>query len=141
MFAQYRRPQEADEKKDVFAPVADLMVGVVFIFIILVLALSLHIMDDIQNAVPKSMYDEQKARADDLERDLAKANALVGQLIAQRDRAREDADKQKERADREQSSRQRLAEFVRYVQNTSVLPVLGQPCRSQQAAHRDPGEA
>ena len=96
MFARYRRPPEAEEKKDVFAPVADLMVGVVFIFIILVLALSLRIMNDVQNAVPKSMYEEQKAKAEALEGDL----------------------------DREHASRLRLAEFVRYVQSTGVVPIL-----------------
>jgi flagellar motor protein MotB len=111
MFAQYRRRQEAEEKKDVFAPVADLMVGVVFIFIILVLALSLHIMEDVQNAVPKSMYDEQKARA----------NGLQEELTWEKDRA----DRERDRADREQASRERLADFVRYVQKTGVVPVLG----------------
>jgi flagellar motor protein MotB len=111
MFAQYRRRQEAEEKKDVFAPVADLMVGVVFIFIILVLALSLHIMEDVQNAVPKSMYDEQKARADGLQEELT--------------REKDRADRERDRADREQASRQRLADFVRYVQKTGVVPVLG----------------
>jgi flagellar motor protein MotB len=110
MFSSYRRRQETDEKKDVFAPVADLMVGVVFIFIILVLALSLHIMDDVQNAVPKSMYDEQKARADILDRKLADAIETVA--------------REKDRADREQASRQRLAEFVRYIQRTGVVPIL-----------------
>jgi chemotaxis protein MotB len=125
MFVAYRRRPEVEEKKDVFAPVADLMVGVVFIFIILVLALSLHIMDDVQNAVPKSMYDEQKARAEDLDRRLADANATIAQLIAQRDQALLAAAQEKDRADRAESSRQRLAEFVRYVQTTGVVPVLG----------------
>ena len=124
MFAQYRKPQEAEEKKDVFAPVADLMVGVVFIFIILVLALSLRIMSDVQNAVPKSVYEEQKAKADSLEEKLTKANVLIADLTLQRDRAREEAVVQSNRADREYASRQRLAEFVRYVQSTGVVPVL-----------------
>ena len=124
MFAPHRRRQEADEKKDVFAPVADLMVGVVFIFIILVLALSLHIMDDVQNAVPKSMYDEQKARADDLQGKLT--NAI------------EAAAREKERADREQASRQRLADFVRYVQKTGVVPRPRAARRSEPAPHGNP---
>jgi len=89
MFASHQRRQEAEDKKDVFAPVADLMVGVVFIFILLVLALSLHIMDDVNNAVPKAIFEEQKARAD-----------------------------------REQASRQRLADFARYVQSTGAIPIL-----------------
>ena len=37
---------QSEEKKDIFAPVADLMVGVVFIFIIMVMALSLSITDE-----------------------------------------------------------------------------------------------
>ena len=118
MFAPHRRRQESDEKKDVFAPVADLMVGVVFIFIILVLALSLRIMDDVQNAVPKSMYEEQKARADDLDRKLADAIVTIAT--------------EKDRADREQASRQRLATFVRYVQDTGVVPLLGRLVEANQ---------
>ena len=73
-------------------------------------ALSLHIMDDIQNAVPKSTYDEQKARADSLDHKLADAIETIA--------------REKDRADREQASRQRLAEFVRYVQTTGVVPIL-----------------
>ena len=49
MFSRSSQSAETEEKKDIFAPVADLMVGVVFIFIIMVMALSLLIMED---AVP-----------------------------------------------------------------------------------------
>jgi flagellar motor protein MotB len=55
MFAVRRPKAVEDEKKDVFAPVADLMVGVVFIFIVMVMALSLVMMDD---AVPRPTYDQ-----------------------------------------------------------------------------------
>jgi flagellar motor protein MotB len=55
MFAVRRPKSDDEEKKDVFAPVADLMVGVVFIFIVMVMALSLVMMDD---AVPRPTYDQ-----------------------------------------------------------------------------------
>jgi flagellar motor protein MotB len=55
MFSARVHKFEEEEKKDVFAPVADLMVGVVFIFIIMVLALSLVMMED---AVPRPLYDQ-----------------------------------------------------------------------------------
>jgi chemotaxis protein MotB len=97
MFAPYRKPAELEEKKDVFAPVTDLMVGVVFIFIIMVLALSLLILDDVKNAVPKSMYDQ----------------------------AVEDLNQARDQVAQERASRLRLAEFVRYVRDTGVVPILG----------------
>jgi flagellar motor protein MotB len=90
----------------------------VFIFIILVLALSLHIMDDVANAVPKSVFEEQKARADRLDAELA---ARTGE----RDAALGEAADQRQRAERESASRRRLAEFVRYVKDDSVVPALG----------------
>jgi len=55
MFALRHPRADDEEKKDVFAPVADLMVGVVFIFIVMVMALSLVMMDD---AVPRPTYDQ-----------------------------------------------------------------------------------
>jgi flagellar motor protein MotB len=58
MFLRSSQSAETEEKKDIFAPVADLMVGVVFIFIIMVMALSLLIMED---AVPRATFDEAEA--------------------------------------------------------------------------------
>lgn len=55
MFAARRPAPDEEEKKDIFAPVADLMVGVVFIFIVMVMALSLTLMDDV---VPRAAYDQ-----------------------------------------------------------------------------------
>ena len=55
MFAARRALADEEEKKDVFGAVADLMVGVVFIFIVMVMALSLVLMDD---AVPRPAYDQ-----------------------------------------------------------------------------------
>jgi hypothetical protein len=64
MFARHIRTTEVEEKKDIFAPVADLMVGVVFIFIIMVMALSLLIMNDV---VSRSEYDSLKRRLNETE--------------------------------------------------------------------------
>jgi chemotaxis protein MotB len=65
MFALRHPRADDEEKKDVFAPVADLMVGVVFIFIVMIMALSLVMMDD---AVPRPAYDQ-------VVRELAETNA------------------------------------------------------------------
>jgi flagellar motor protein MotB len=74
MFASRVHKIEEEEKKDVFAPVADLMVGVVFIFIIMVLALSLVMMED---AVPRPLYDQtaQELAQVKIERDALKKRA------------------------------------------------------------------
>jgi flagellar motor protein MotB len=55
MFAVRRAKVEEEEKKDVFAPVSDLMVGVVFIFLVMIMALSLVMMED---AVPRPEFDQ-----------------------------------------------------------------------------------
>ncbi len=101
MFAPYFRAAEQEEKKDVFAPVADLMVGVVFIFIVMLLAVSLLMVDDIENAVPKSVYD-----------------AAVETARTEGERA----NRERDRADAKEASRRRLAEFVRYVRDSGVVP-------------------
>jgi chemotaxis protein MotB len=54
-----------EDQKDIFGPVADLMVGVVFIFIILILALSLDLASE--KMVPQSTYDAEVARNKKLE--------------------------------------------------------------------------
>ena len=60
MFAKITQKRSEDEQKDIFAPVADLMVGVVFIFIILILALSLDL--STESTVPRSTYDAEVAK-------------------------------------------------------------------------------
>ena len=64
MFSRSSQPAETEEKKDIFAPVADLMVGVVFIFIIIVMALSLLIMKD---SVPRAAFDRLEKRLTETE--------------------------------------------------------------------------
>ncbi len=74
MFAVRRAKVEEEEKKDVFAPVADLMVGVVFIFLVMILALSLVMMDD---AVPRPAYDQVRRELSEMkaQRDALKTRA------------------------------------------------------------------
>jgi flagellar motor protein MotB len=69
-------PRKADEdQKDIFAPVADLMVGVVFIFIVLILALSLDLATE--KSVPQSAYDALAAKNATLLADNAKLVSFV----------------------------------------------------------------
>lgn len=132
MFAPYSRPADAEEKKDVFAPVADLMVGVVFIFIIMVLALSLLMREDLDNAVPKSEYDAIVSQLD-VEKEKARTEAEranreeTTRKVAEtdRDQARELAYRERVRAEQEEAARRKLAEFVRYMRDTGVVPILG----------------
>jgi flagellar motor protein MotB len=56
MFTRDRPHRDSEEKKDVFAPVADLMVGVVFIFILMVLALSLVVAT--QKTIPADRFNK-----------------------------------------------------------------------------------
>lgn len=77
MFSRQLRAPEIEEKKDIFAPVADLMVGVVFIFIIMVMALSLLITND---AVPRQSYDRVLRQLKETENRLAKVDASRARL-------------------------------------------------------------
>lgn len=65
MFSGRSFHRTEEEQQDIFAPVADLMVGVVFIFIILILALSLDLANE--KMVPKSTYDAKMAENKKLE--------------------------------------------------------------------------
>ena len=78
MFAVRRRKVEEEEKKDVFAPVSDLMVGVVFIFLVMILALSLVMMDD---AVPRPDYDQVVRELTETRAKLDAAQKRADQLV------------------------------------------------------------
>ena len=53
--------QKGDERKDLFGPVADLMVGVIFIFIILLIGLALHLQpEDYQKLLDKNALLENE---------------------------------------------------------------------------------
>lgn len=102
MFLRTAPTTDAEEAKDVFAPVADLMVGVVFIFIVLMLALVINLRSE--DSVPKSLYEalEQRLKTTEAERDrlaidlqqettrreaaVARARALDVQLAAEIER-------------------------------------------------------
>ena len=78
MFAVRRAKVEEEEKKDVFAPVADLMVGVVFIFLVMILALSLVMMED---AVPRPDYDQVVRELTETRAKLDVAQKRADQLV------------------------------------------------------------
>lgn len=75
-----RRPASPaeDERKDLFGPVADLMVGVIFIFIILLIGLSLYLQPE--------DYQQLRDRNAQLEAENAKFQATVHQLTADNER-------------------------------------------------------
>ena len=53
--------QNGDDRKDLFGPVADLMVGVIFIFIILLIGLALHLQpEDYQKLLDKNALLENQ---------------------------------------------------------------------------------
>ena len=64
MFARNPALAEEEERKDIFAPVADLMVGVVFVFIVLMIALVLNLQKE--DTVPKSEYEKLRTENDRL---------------------------------------------------------------------------
>ncbi|CAH2602074.1 conserved protein of unknown function [Rhodovastum atsumiense] len=103
MFATLPRRADDDEKKDIFAPVADLMVGVVFIFIILMLALALNLQNE--DTVPRSEYEQNLARLHALEAENASLTARVEGL------AQDNA---------------RLATFAQFVRDNNVTKLLSQ---------------
>jgi flagellar motor protein MotB len=78
MFAVRRPKVEEEEKKDVFAPVSDLMVGVVFIFLVMILALSLVMMED---AVPRPDYDQVVRELTETKAKLDVAQKRADQLV------------------------------------------------------------
>lgn len=107
MFARSAPPAQEEESKDIFAPVADLMVGVVFIFIVLMLGLVMNLQNE--DVVPKSEYARLEARA----RALAQENA---NLVENNTRLTE--------------ANVRLTEFARFVRDSDVMRVMGRLARA-----------
>ena len=97
-----------EDQKDIFAPVADLMVGVVFIFMILILALSLDL--STEKGVPQSTYDLKVEE----NRVLTQQLADIGALERERS-ARAMAEK---RASVLTADNERLLQFVRFVRDS-----------------------
>ena len=109
MFARSAPPAQDEEGKDVFAPVADLMVGVVFIFIILMLGLVMNLQNE--DVVPKSEYTL-----------LAAWNAELSRRLEQETDLRAAAEA-REKALAEANAR--LTEFARFVRDSDVMRVMG----------------
>jgi hypothetical protein len=115
MFGRSTPAPEAEESKDIFAPVADLMVSVVFIFIVLMLALVMNLQRE--EVVPRSLYDAEVARVRGLEAqvaDLTKGLEEETQLRAAAEaRGRELA-----------LTNERLLDFAEFVRASDLLPRL-----------------
>lgn len=112
-----------DEQKDIFAPVADLMVGVVFIFMILILALSLDL--STEKAVPQSTYDLQVRENQTLNQQLADARAALASEQALRSAA-------EARVIKLDTEVARLADFVRFVRDSQIAPLMQRLSKADQ---------
>ncbi|MXP65953.1 hypothetical protein E0493_21635 [Roseomonas sp. M0104] len=112
-----RLPRRAGEgAEDIFAPVADLMVGMVFIFIIVMVALVLNQAEE--TTVPKSKYDEQVAK--------------VASLEAEVERLRAELEEERKRRLQAEAERQKLAEFAAYVRDQGVLRLMDRLSRADE---------
>jgi flagellar motor protein MotB len=80
MFGRRSASVEDEDRKDIFAPVADLMVGVIFIFIILMLALVMNLRSE--DTVARSEYEHQVARVHELEAENGKLAQANERLVA-----------------------------------------------------------
>jgi chemotaxis protein MotB len=115
MFSKVTAARADEDQKDIFAPVADLMVGVVFIFIILILALSLDL--STEKMVPQSTYDAKVAENVALR---SQVDSLTASLETER-RLRLEAE---QRAATLADSNAKLVEFVRFVRDSKIAPLM-----------------
>lgn len=123
MFSRTGQAAHAEESNDIFAPVADLMVGVVFIFIILMLALVMNLQSE--ETVPKSEYDRQVARAQTLEAQ----NIDLARRLEQETRLRVAAEA------REQTlivANSRLVDFVQFVRDSDAMRLMSRLASADQ---------
>jgi chemotaxis protein MotB len=126
MFGRTAPQAESEEAKDVFAPVADLMVGVVFIFIVLMLALVMNLRNE--DTVPRSRYDARVAEVRSLEGRLSAEILRVRALEAERAQLAQRLDeeiKRREAAEARlralQEENARLIAFVRFIQENNLV--------------------
>ena len=112
-----------EDQKDIFAPVADLMVGVVFIFIILILALSLDLATE--QVVPQSAYDAKVEENRVLMQQLAEARVSLEVERAKRALA-------EQQVTTLTADNARLAEFVRFVRDSQIAPLMERLSRADQ---------
>ena len=127
MFARTSRPVEEEDRNDIFAPVADLMVGVVFIFIILMIALVLNLQKE--ETVPKSEYDQIAARLQLLKDE----NADLKLRLGQEQSARRSAERQVVALT---SANERLSEFARFVRDSNVMRIMSELASADQTRNR-----
>lgn len=106
----------ADERPDVFAPVADLMVTVVFVFMLLALGLSLR--GEVEGTVPRSDYERVAA---DLAEARSRLQAAEAAALAAGQLAHERTDEVG-----------RLAAFARFVRDQSIVPLVDRMARADQ---------
>ena len=105
-----------EDRADVFAPVADLMVAVVFIFMLLALGLSLR--SDQGGTVPRADHDQ-----------------VVAELAAMRVRLRASEDTAVvfgKLAGKRADEVARLADLVRFVRDQSIVPLMDRMARADQ---------
>lgn len=122
--------EEEEDRKDVFAPVADLMVGVVFIFIMLLIAMSLDLADE--QTVPLSQYQTLVSENETLRRSndgLKAENEQLKKLLqAEQQKTRQlslDLDAERNRANK-------LADFVRFIKDSNVVPLMDRLSRADE---------
>jgi chemotaxis protein MotB len=121
MFTRPAPASPAEEAKDIFAPVADLMVGVVFIFIVLMLALVMNLQRE--DTVARSEYDQQVARVQVLEA----RNAELARRLEQETGLRVAAEA-RERTLAE--ANERLVAFARFVRDSNVMRLMSRLARA-----------
>ena len=129
MFSRTVPQTESEEAKDVFAPVADLMVGVVFIFIVLMLALVMNLRRE--ETVPRSTYEALVARAQSLEDRLATETLRVRTLEAEKAQLAQRLDDEIQRREAAEArvraleeANVRLIAFVRFVQENNLVRLV-----------------
>lgn len=123
MFKRFAGAPPEEDRKDIFAPVADLMVGVVFIFIILMIALSLNLQSE--DKVPKVDYDRKVAEVLDLQAQLdAARRALASEQEVRRIAVQKAAQAAADIA--------KLVDFVRFVRDQSIVPLMDRLSQADQ---------
>lgn len=135
MFARSAPPTQEEEGKDVFAPVADLMVGVIFIFIILMLGLVINLQNE--DVVSRSEYALLEARNVELSQRLEQEASLRAaaegreRLLAEANARLEENNAQLvEAMVRLSEANARLTEFARFVRDSDVMRVMGRLARA-----------
>lgn len=127
MFRRTVPHHDDDDRKDIFGPVADLMVGVVFIFIILTIALSLNLREE--QGVPYGEYVKVVQENGWLKDQNAKLVAENGALAAWAAELTQSLEAERNRAEG-------LAEFARFVKESKVVPLMDRLSRADETRTR-----